>query len=244
MSRMLEALKQIEAKRPLPQPPANRSPTDDTFQTESSELHPLIQKELDELRSSPILTEEPISTPRIAPSPVSDSITIDKTLAQAESAAASALSLDEPDIYEEMAQYILAQLTPRRSAVLLFTSPDEVVEKTETLLSLSKTLAKHLRGKVLVLDALPNKGEIQHKTIPYITGDLGRLFEQLKTHYQLVLIDAPSLAFAQTATMLSHCDGAYLVIGLGYATPHNVRESVRVIQQAGARLLGSIATES
>ena len=82
--------------------------------------------------------------------------TIDETLARAESAVASVLRPEDPDIYEDMAQYILTQLTPERPAALLFTSPGDGTGQTEMLFSLSKTLVNHRQGQVFVLDALPH----------------------------------------------------------------------------------------
>jgi hypothetical protein len=217
------------------------SAAEDPCDTDLTGLHPIIQEELDNLHLAPLLDIEPISSPSIAQSLTSDSYTIDKTLARAESAVASALLPEEPDIYVGMAQYILTQITPDRPAALLFTSPGDNTGQTETLFLLSKTLVNHFRWKVFVLDAFPNADGRQSQIMPRISGDWGHLLEQLKTRYQLVLINAPSLAHAQTAAVVSQCDGVYLVIRLGYSTAYEVREAVRVIQQAGGRLLGSIA---
>ncbi|MGD0383558.1 MAG: hypothetical protein ABSA77_08565 [Thermoguttaceae bacterium] len=264
MSRMLEALKQIEIKRPPTQrrantPPAEDSPAacasvqssvniesetpdnlEDPYDAELTELHPIFQEELDRLHQSPVLAEEPIAGPLTVQDAISDSSSIDETLARAESAVASALTHEEPDVYEEMAQYILTELTPGLPAALLFTSPGGGAGQTEMLFSLSKKLGNHLGGEVFVLDALPNK-EMQNEKIPRISGDWGYSLEKLKTRYQLVLIDAPSLTNAQTSAMISRCYGVYLLVRLGYATPYDVCEAVRVIQQSGGRLLGCIA---
>jgi hypothetical protein len=267
MSRMLEALKQIEAKRSCPQAPAGDPPlenlpaiqvpvqasvefdeqlsstaiAEDHSDTDLTGLHPIIQEELDSLHSAPSLVKEPISNPPVVQSSEVDPFSIDKTLARAESAVASALLSAEPDIYVEMAQYILAQIPPDRHATLLFTSPGDDTEQTETLFLLSKTLLNQFRRKVFVLDALSNVGELQSEIMRHVSGDWGILLKQMKTRYQLVLINAPSLAHAQTAALASQCDGVYLVIRLGYTTAYDVREAVRVIQQGGGRLLGSIA---
>jgi hypothetical protein len=271
MSRMLEALKQIEAKRSRSQPPANNSPleirrvanasvqtlaefedqtpsiAEDRSDTDLTGLHPIIQEELDSLHSASSLLKEQIANPPVVQSLKVDSSTIDKTMDRAESALASAISSEaadlseEPDIYVEMAQYILSQLPPGRPAALLFTSPGDSAGQTETLFLLSKTLANHFSWKVFVLDTLSNVGEMQSEIMHRVSGDWGRLLEQMKTRYQLVLINAPSLAHAQTAAVVSQCDGVYLVIRLGYTTSYDVREAVRVIQQGGGRLLGSIA---
>ncbi len=273
----LEALKQIDSKQSLSQPAASTSSADDPpaacvpirkfvktegqtpeipVNTDDSPLpvlHPLIQAELDELNLSQATVEKQVSGPASAQTAAAESSLIDETLARAESAVTLALSANEPDTYHEMAQYILAAIPAGRSAVLLFTSPGEDVEKIEMLFALSKALLDHFRGEVLLLDAechhpgttncLPSKVGLRYEQIANFSGDWEILLRELKTLFQLVLINAPSLANALTAPIISHCDGVYLAIGLGYATPGEVREALSVIQQAGGRLLGSIAVD-
>ena len=88
---------------------------------------------------------------------------------------------------------------------------------------------------------MPHQGNLQNEKTPDIADRRDHVLEKLKKRYQLVLIDAPSLAEVHTTAMISRCDGVYLVIRLGYTTPYDVREALRVIQQSGGRLLGSIA---
>jgi Mrp family chromosome partitioning ATPase len=309
MSRMFEALKQIEAKRCQLHPPETQFPVADISSTDTSGciskmvetastkskdklsetelpgLHPSILEELDAIQSS-LLSMQSTSTCRSNDLKIASSnlLSIDGSLAQAETAVASALSLSEPDIFEEMAQYVLARLTPSQSNVLLFTSPSDGAGNTETLFALSRTLATLSQDELLVVDAnfrspvftrmckryypsgleevlggsagwqdaihktdlpnlniLPNKGRLRYDNMPYSSRHWGHLLEQLKRQYQLVLLDAPSLAHAQTSPMISLCDGVYLVIRLGYTTPHEVNEAVRVIQKSSGLLLGSIA---
>jgi Mrp family chromosome partitioning ATPase len=308
MSRMLEALKRIEAKQSR-QRPAKKKKLPQDNRTLSDSATPSVTPESaspsytmascaiqspppipsvsdisTDLPSSPIHIQEPICRPDNAETVIPDSLTIEKTLAQVESAMASALSTEEPDVYDEMAQYIMAQITPGQSATLLFTSPTDGAGKTETLFSLSKTLIKHIHEEVLVVDAnfyhpdftrllgnafsfaledilsnpgiwqnavlptslarlsmLPNKGGWQSREKTFNARDWGRLLEQFKTRYKLVLIDASSLAYAQTASIVTQCDGVYLVVRLGYTTPSAVSDAVGVIEQVGGRLLGSIA---
>ena len=264
MSRMLEALKQIEVMRSRPQPYANKPPVDDgqdacaTVQdlpkaesdtaiaaedpcyADLAGLHPIIQEELDRLHPSGLLVQEPVSSPLSVQYAISDTLTIDDTLARAESAVASVLLSEEPDTYEDMAQYILTQLSGRPAA-LLFTSPCDGTGQTEMLASLWNKLVDHCEGQVHILNALPHESKLQNEKTPDIADRRDHVLEKLKKRYQLVLIDAPSLADVHTAAMIPHCDGVYLVIRLGYTTPYDVREALRVIQQSGGRLLGSIA---
>ena len=265
MSRMLEALKQIEAKRPRPQPHANKPPADDRpkacvsvqelpkvepdsaiaakdpCDADLAGLHPIIEEELDKLHPSPLSVQKPDSSPLTVHYAISDSLTIDETLARAESAVASVLQPEAPDIYEDMAQYILTRLIPGQRAALLFTSPSDGTGQTEMLSSLLKILLRHRQGQVYVLDALQHESKLQNERTPDIADRRDHVLEKLKKQYQLVLIDAPSLAEVHTAAMIPHCDGVYLVIRLGYTTPYDVREALRVIKQSGGRLLGSIA---
>jgi hypothetical protein len=274
MSRMLDALKQIEAKHPRPQPCANKPPAGDCpdfrdiengtvpfglpralpkaeantaiaeeepCDADLSGLHPVIEEELNRLKPSRLFVQESVSNPLTVQYAISDSLTIDETLARAESAVATVLKSDVPDIYEDMAQYILAKLMPGRPAALLFTSPCDSTGQTEMLSYLSKATVNNRPGQVYVLDALPHENKMQNQVPPDFTNRWSIALERLKKRYQLVLIDAPSLADVHTAAMISRCDGVYLVIRLGCTTPYDVREADKVIQQSGGRLLGSIA---
>jgi Mrp family chromosome partitioning ATPase len=70
------------------------------------------------------------------------------------------------------------------------------------------------------------------------------LLRELAGHYDLVLIDTTSLAHDGAAQLAATCDGTCLVVRLGEASRRSVCESVRVIDNAGGRLLGYIAVDS
>jgi Mrp family chromosome partitioning ATPase len=70
------------------------------------------------------------------------------------------------------------------------------------------------------------------------------LLRELSGHYDLVLIDTTSLAHEGAAQLASTCDGTCLVVRLGEGSRRIVRESVRVIDSAGGRLLGCIAIDA
>jgi Mrp family chromosome partitioning ATPase len=233
MSLMLEALRKIEAKLPPPQQEREKA----------IEKKPLSQsaEKTDEQRPPPELLKEAISEPPVTLTAPSDVSAVEKTLAMVESSVNLALLLDEPDVYEQMAQYILTQITPGQPAFLLFTSPCDGVNKAETMYLLSKRLADYFHRDVFVLNVMQIESWLQNKNLPRNSIGWGHLFEQLKKEFQLALIDAPSLTDARTAPILSQCDGVYLVINLGRTTSYEVSEAVRVIRQAGGRLLGSIA---
>jgi hypothetical protein len=234
MSLMLEALRKIEANLPPPQ---------QQWRDKAIEQKPLSQptEKLNERDPPPESVKEPISENTITQVAPSDLSAVEKTLARVESSVNLALSLEEPDIYEQMAQYILTQITPGLPAFLLFTSPCDGVNKAETMYLLSKKLADHFHRDVFVLNVLQIESWLQNKNLPCNSKGWGNLFEQLKKEFQLALIDAPSLSDARTAPILAQCDGVYLVINLGHTTSYEVSEAVRVIRQAGGRLLGSIA---
>jgi Mrp family chromosome partitioning ATPase len=70
------------------------------------------------------------------------------------------------------------------------------------------------------------------------------LLRELAGHYDLVLVDASSLAQAGAAQLAASCDGTCLVVRLGEGTRRVVREAVRVVNRAGGRLLGCIAIDA
>ncbi len=88
--------------------------------------------------------------------------------------------------------------------------------------------------------------------LPGGTGALRRLdvrtaaglLRELAGHYDLVLIDATSLAHEGTAQLAATCDGTCLIVRLSEGSRRSVRESVRVIDNAGGRLLGCIAIDA
>ncbi len=265
MSRMLEALKQIEARHLRPQAIASQAHVKDRpavgepagppagieldrargaevlCDDDPTGLHPIIQEELDRLCASEVLVEEPVASRLTVHYAISDSLMIEETLARAESAVASALEAEEPDIYEDMAQYILTQIKPGCPAALLFTSPCRYAGQTEMLSCLSETLARHCPGQVFLMDASAIESKSRYGKMPGMGERWEETLEEAKKRHNLVLIDAPPLTNSRTAAMIPRCEGVYLVIRLGYATPYDVTEAVRVIRQCGGRLLGSIA---
>jgi Mrp family chromosome partitioning ATPase len=88
--------------------------------------------------------------------------------------------------------------------------------------------------------------------LPGGTGTLRRhdlrtaaaLLRELAGHYDLVLVDTISLAHEGSAQLSATCDGTCLVVRLGEGSRRAVRESVRVIDNAGGRLLGFIAIDA
>ena len=70
--------------------------------------------------------------------------------------------------------------------------------------------------------------------------NLGPLLRQLGTTSPLVLIDAASLSNPEVPPMVHCCTGVYLVVRLGHTTARAVEQSVEVIGNCGGRVLGSV----
>ena len=67
---------------------------------------------------------------------------------------------------------------------------------------------------------------------------LGRLLAELRNHYRLVLVDAASLLYAETAPLAASCDATYLVVRLGSTTRRAVAAAATAIRQCQGRLRG------
>ncbi len=189
MSRMLDALKRIEAKQAQRRPPIVNSPdaskqtpltppdalttveavapaiVEAPAESELNRLEILIQEELKTWQTVPVLAEEIAYSPPLPDEIESDSSFVEESLAQAELALAATLLSEDGDVYGEMAQYIKSQLAPGRPAVLLLTSPADGEGQTETLYSLAKTLVYQQFGEILLMDA-----NFQHPGLSHIWG--------------------------------------------------------------------------
>ena len=146
MSRMLEALKQIEARSPQPRPVVKP--------VSPEELESFGLRQPAEPAQSAVLREQtqepPAGTmaqqtaPEVVPAAEPD-----------RDAGRVSTPLAEPhrEAYWELADSILGQLSPVRPAVLLFTSAGDGEGKTCTLASLSAVLAEKLDDEVVAVDA-------------------------------------------------------------------------------------------
>ncbi len=70
------------------------------------------------------------------------------------------------------------------------------------------------------------------------------LLRELVGHYDLLLVDATSLAHEGAAQLAAACDGTCLVVRLGESSSSLVRDAVRVLNRTGGRLLGCIAIDA
>lgn len=73
---------------------------------------------------------------------------------------------------------------------------------------------------------------------------MAELLRELAGHYDLVLVDATSLAHDGAAQLAAACDGTCLVVRLGEVNRRIVRDVVRVLSRSGGRLLGCIAIDT
>lgn len=153
MSRMLDALKQIEAKRPqgaatVLEPVSGEElasfgldrpamPWSEAAEEKPMATEPPVAEEPVVLESAPV--EEPVATIRIHAGSL-------------EPAAEEAV--DERDsAYGELAASILERCRTERPQALLFTSPGDREGKTSTLVPVAAVLAKRLGEEVLLIDA-------------------------------------------------------------------------------------------
>ncbi len=70
---------------------------------------------------------------------------------------------------------------------------------------------------------------------------MSHLLRDLAGHYDLVVVDASSLAHRGTVQLAAVCDATYLVVRLGEGSPRMFREAAQVVQRNGGRLVGCVA---
>ena len=183
MSRMLEALKQIEAKSPRLQealqsrpprrsrqrvadetadaPPDDRGVSPNESIRDDSAIEETLSKAEDAAATAGRTDVEP-SPPTVSPpqteavESVADGAFPDEPATEASDSASvhwpRGPSEEHARAYGELAENILAQLSPGRSAVLMFTSPGDGEVKTEMLIPLAAALAQQSTGEVLLVD--------------------------------------------------------------------------------------------
>lgn len=73
------------------------------------------------------------------------------------------------------------------------------------------------------------------------SSDMGELLEQVAPDYDYILVDTPPVGLVTDACVLAqNLDGAILLVRQGHARKDEVRQSVRKLQMAGARVLGYV----
>ncbi len=265
MSRMLKALKQLDAKSPRPQRLLQGAP------------QPNLDTGCPKPSSDDSTVEAALARVEIAAAAIDEQLHRDGSDRQPGPWPLQVAARHAP-AYAELAENIVAQLPPGRPAALLFTSPNDAEGKTETLVSLSAALAQRIpRGVVLVdgnfhkpdlasclgLTAKGGLGHVltgqatwqqvvQHTPVAHLDllpgvqlpaprqSNLGPLLDELRGRYGLVLIDAASLARGGVAAMASYCDGTYLVVRLHHTARRDLASAAQVIQDYHGQVLGSV----
>jgi len=146
MSRMLEALKQIQAKSPQTRPavePVLSGEMDSPGPQQSPEPdRPVAVCERPEEPAAEATVREPAPDVSRAKEP-------DRNVAR----LSSPLAETHKGAYSRLADNILAQLSPSRHAALLFTSAGNGEGKTAAVASLSVVLAEKLSEEIVAVDA-------------------------------------------------------------------------------------------
>ena len=101
--------------------------------------------------------------------------------------------------------------------------------------------------QVIHKDVYPNMDVIFAGDIPPNPSELlgseetGEILESLSANYDYILVDTPPVGVVTDACALAqHLDGVLLLVRRGHAKKEEVRQSVRKLQMAGARVLGYI----
>jgi polysaccharide biosynthesis transport protein len=257
MTRMLEALRRIEDRKPRAARHSAVLPTEASAEAAMERIKAAVTQAV-----MPDVAEEP-------------------------SKAATSRRTPQPeDLYAELADRILAQLISGRPAAVLFTSAEDGEGKTETVAQLAPVLAQRFAGEVLAVDAsLDRLGLAAHfglepleetsatwanteawrdmvrpTSIPrlsvlpggksstsvapdVVAPDWGSLLRTMIRHYGLVLVDGPCAAHPDAARIACCCEATYLIVRLGRTSVRGARRAARALQQGHGRLLGCIVIE-
>jgi len=72
---------------------------------------------------------------------------------------------------------------------------------------------------------------------------MGRLLDEMKRTYRIVLIDTASLEHDAVARLAGACDGTYLVVRLGQTRRRALREAEQIVDGCGGQVLGCVVIE-
>lgn len=92
------------------------------------------------------------------------------------------------------------------------------------------------------LSVLPGRHGSLGDGQPAESLQFGSLLDTLRRHYRLVLLDAASLVEPESSAVVRFCEGAYLVIELGYTPRRAARQAIRLVERRGGRVLGCVLT--
>lgn len=263
MTRMLEALRRIENRKPRAAWPNAITTAEASAEVAIEQIKAAVTEAI-----APEVAEEP---------------SIAATTMQARCPRPTSKA-DGP--YAELADKILGQLIAGRAAAVLFTSAEDDEGATGTLARLAPALAERFPGEVLAVDANPHRpglaaqfglepleetpdawaGADAWQSLVRLAGiprlsvlsggksstaidtgpiapDWGSVLRATVRHYGLVLVDGASAAHPDAMRIACCCEATYLIVRLGRTSVRSARRAARTIQQGRGRLMGCIVIE-
>jgi len=94
------------------------------------------------------------------------------------------------------------------------------------------------------LSVLPSVRRSGRPAGSMVRTDAAPLLREWRAEYELVLVDAASLAHAEAALLVRHCDATCLVVRLGHTPRRALGEAVQAVEANAGRLLGCIVIET
>lgn len=94
------------------------------------------------------------------------------------------------------------------------------------------------RTKTARLSVLSGEGDPNRP--PLSAAQVATFLDELRAHYDLVLLAAAATEQAEVSLWAAHCEATCLSVRLGQVTRHQVRQAAARLQRAGARLEGTV----
>jgi protein-tyrosine kinase len=77
------------------------------------------------------------------------------------------------------------------------------------------------------------------------SGAMQKLLEHLRLEYDMILLDTPAiLSFTDAQVLVSHCDGATLVVKYGKSNRNAVSKARALLESAGGKVLGVVINQT
>lgn len=98
-----------------------------------------------------------------------------------------------------------------------------------------------MKGVEMNLDLLPAKHFKGNVTEMFLSKNLSKYIEELRTRYDLIVIDTAPLTVATDAVILAeHADGIIYVVGYDMVTKKELEHARKLIDRSGANLYGIV----
>jgi Mrp family chromosome partitioning ATPase len=94
------------------------------------------------------------------------------------------------------------------------------------------------------VSVLPGGTDAQGRGADRNLQAMSYLLREVAGHYDLVVVDAPSLVHRGTVQLAAACDATYLIAHLGEGSPRMFHEAAQVVALNGGRLLGCVVIEA